>query len=60
MYKFNKHPYLKLNLKNMNFPMNTIIPFKKSFDYLPNDSYIKKLCQKTINQIFLVNFKHVL
>ena len=59
MYKFNKYPYLKLNLKNMNFPMNTIIPFKKSFDYLPNDSYIKDHTRRRLYRNYLIeNFNN--
>jgi len=54
MYKFNKYPYLKLNLKNMNFPMNTIIPFKKTFDYLPNDSYIKNHTRSRLYRNYLI------
>ncbi len=59
MYKFNKYPYLKLNLKNMNFPMNTIIPFKKSFDLLPNDSYIKDHTRRRLYRNYLIeNFNN--
>ena len=59
MYKFNKYPYLKLNLKNVNFPMNTIIPFKKSFDYLPNDSYIKDHTRRRLYRNYLIeNFNN--
>ena len=59
MYKFNKYPYLKLNLKNMNFPVNTIIPFKKSFDLLPNDSYIKDHTRRRLYRNYLIeNFNN--
>lgn len=59
MYKFNKYPYLKLNLKDMKFPMNTIIPFKKSFDNLPNDSYIKDHTRRRLyRNYFIENFNN--
>ena len=59
MYKFNKYPYLKLNLKDMKFPMNTIIPFKKSFDNLPNDSYRKDHTRRRLyRNYFIENFNN--
>ena len=58
MYKFTKHPYLKLNLKEMKFPMNTISSFKNSYNYLPNDKYIPNHTRSRLYRNYIIENKN--
>ena len=58
MYKFTKHPYLKLNLKDMKFPINTISSFKNSYNYLPNDKYTPNSTRSRLYRNYIIENKN--
>tara|TARA_Y100001958_G_C21196533_1_gene523790 strand:- start:269 stop:946 length:678 start_codon:yes stop_codon:yes gene_type:complete len=54
MYKFHNHPYLKLNLSQFNFNNHILNRFKNTFNYLPNDNYIKNNTRKRLYRNYII------